>query len=130
MESLAATKELVFALGAGIYLLWLRWRGLKRKEVAEAISHHKEQLDVLLGETLRIEQQQMLTSDPAELRDLLDNVTKIKLRALHDFTEEELRGDQSFAIFLMQCANLISKIQMKIFTRDASLDQRPSENKG
>ena len=33
-----------------------------------------------------------------------------------EFTDEELRADQAFAIFLMQCANLINKIQLKMIT--------------
>jgi hypothetical protein len=116
MESLAATKELLFALGAGIYLLWLRWQTLKNRETQEAISRHKEHLDRLLEETLRIEENQMQTTDSEELRGLLDNVTRIKLKALQEFTDEELRGDQAFSIFLMQCANLINKIQLKLIT--------------
>ncbi|MEM7393105.1 MAG: hypothetical protein AAF492_12240, partial [Verrucomicrobiota bacterium] len=44
----------------------------------------------------------------------LDEITEIKLTALHELTDEALRADQTFSIFLMQCANLISKIQMKI----------------
>jgi len=120
MESIVATKELLFAIGAGIYLLWLRWRGLKRKEAQEAISHQKERLDVMLEETLCIEEIQMRTNDVEELRALLDEVTRIKLRALQEFTEEELRGDQAFTILQTQCANLINKLQLKIISLEAS----------
>ncbi|MBC8870083.1 MAG: TAXI family TRAP transporter solute-binding subunit [Planctomycetes bacterium] len=120
MESMVATKELLFAIGAGIYLLWLRWRGLKRKEAQEAISHQKERLDVMLEETLCIEEIQMRTNDVEELRALLDEVTRIKLRALQEFTEEELRGDQAFTILQTQCANLINKLQLKIISLEAS----------
>ena len=49
-----------------------------------------------------------------ELQDFLDKVTEIKLAALTQLTHEELRSDQAFSIFLLQCANLISKIQLKI----------------
>ena len=56
----------------------------------------------------------MDTTDADELQDFLDQVTEIKLEALTKFTHEELRSDQAFSIFLLQCANLISKIQMKI----------------
>ena len=117
LSSLAATKELLFAVGAGIYLLWLRWRGLKRREAQEIMSRQKEQLDRLLEKTLRIEEAQLRTTGAEELRALLDAVTRIKLRALQEFTEEELRGDQAFSIFLMQCANLINEIQLKIITQ-------------
>jgi len=117
MESLAAGKELLFALGAGFYLLWHRWRQLRDKENQEAICRQKEHLDRFLEETLRIEAAQMNTTDVAKLQTYLDDVTRIKLKALHEFTEEELRGDRSFSIFLMQCANLISKIQLKIVSQ-------------
>jgi len=117
MESLAAGKELLFALGAGIYLLWHRWRRLRDRENQEIIRRQKEHLDLFLEETLRIEAAQMNTMDVEKLQKYLDDVTRIKLKALHEFTEEELRGDRSFSIFLTQCANLISTIQLKIVTQ-------------
>ena len=48
------------------------------------------------------------------LRMYLDQVTQIKLHALDELTDEALRGDQMFAIFLAQCSNLSRKIQLKI----------------
>ncbi len=59
------------------------------------------------------ERAQMDTQDPDELDLYLDEVTRIKLTTLDELTHEELRGDQAFAIFLSQCANLIRKIQSK-----------------
>ncbi|MCA9120661.1 MAG: TAXI family TRAP transporter solute-binding subunit [Planctomycetaceae bacterium] len=117
MESLAAGKELLFALGAGIYLLWHRWKRLRDRETQEIIRRQKDHLDQFLEETLRIEAAQMNTTDVEKLQKYLDDVTRIKLKALHEFTEEELRGDRSFSIFLTQCANLISKIQLKIVSQ-------------
>ncbi|UCF34914.1 MAG: TAXI family TRAP transporter solute-binding subunit [Phycisphaerales bacterium] len=114
MESLAATKELLFAFGAALYLLWDRWRRLKERERQALVKAEKEHLDAFLEETLQIEAAQMDTTDVKELQALLDDVTRIKLRALQELTHEELRGDRTFAIFLMQCANLINKVQMKI----------------
>ncbi|MEO1969967.1 MAG: TAXI family TRAP transporter solute-binding subunit [Pirellulaceae bacterium] len=114
MQSLVATKELLFAMGAGIYLMWVRWRRLKEDESDELLSRQKEHLDEFLEKTLEIERAQMETEDPIQLRAYLDQVTCIKLKALHEFTEEELRGDQSFTIFLDQCRSIITKIQMKI----------------
>jgi len=116
LESIAATKELLFALGAGLYLLWDRWRRLKEKEEREAVRIQKEHLDTFLQQTLRIEAEQMDTTDPETLERFLDEITKIKLQALEELTHEDLRGDRTFSIFLMQCANLISKIQLKIVT--------------
>ncbi len=114
MEALAATKELLFALGAGIYLLWIQWRRLKEQEAQAIISQQKERLDVLLEKTLTIERAQMNVNDPQQLEKYLAEVTKIKLTALHEFTEEELRGDQAFSIFLDQCSSLINKMQLKL----------------
>jgi len=114
MESLAATKELLFALAAGIYLLWERWRRLKEKEEQSKFNAEKDHLDELLSQTVEIERKQMEITDEAELRKLLDDVTRIKLQALKELTHEQLRGDRIFLIFLTQCASLISKIQAKI----------------
>jgi hypothetical protein len=124
MESLAATKELLFAFGAGAYLLWIRWRRLKEKESQERTSRQKERLDRLLQETLWVEKAQMETDDLKKLAAHLDQVTRIKLKALHEFTEEELRGDQSFSIFLDQCAGLIAKIQLKMLSQEAKLREK------
>jgi len=119
MESLAATKELLFAFGAGLYLLWLRYRSLKERRRQDFLQAQKDHLDEFLTETLEIEVAQMETTDPKELQKLLDQVTEIKLRALKELTAEELRGDRTFSIFLLQCSNLSNNIQLKILNRDA-----------
>jgi len=115
MESIAAIKELLFALAAILYLAWSHWQKLVAQEHAKILSAQKEHLDSLLNETIRIEKAQMESKDPDELKEYLDEVTRIKLRALEELTDEDLRGDQFFAIFLTQCANLIRKIQSKLF---------------
>lgn len=114
LEGLAAGKELLFALGAAVYLAWDRWRRLKEKEAQKQVLRQKERLDRFLEQTLAIERKQMGVDDKQQLEKLLDEVTEIKLRALSSLTHEDLRGDRTFSIFLMQCANLISKIQRKI----------------
>lgn len=114
LEGMAAGKELVFALGAAIYLMWDRWRRIKEREDRELIKTQKNRLDSYLERTLDIERMQMDVDDVEQLQKLLDDVTDIKLQALTKLTHEDLRGDRTFAIFLMQCANLISKIQLKI----------------
>ncbi|NJO55892.1 MAG: hypothetical protein HC834_05505, partial [Rhodospirillales bacterium] len=119
MESLAATKELLFALAAGIYLLWERWRRLREREEQAVVREQKDHLDELLSRTVEIEARQIGLTDEFVLRRLLDDVTRIKLQALEELTHEELRGDRSFLIFLTQCSSLISKIQAKIGTREA-----------
>ncbi|MBI3829971.1 MAG: TAXI family TRAP transporter solute-binding subunit [Planctomycetes bacterium] len=125
MQSIAAFKELLFAFGAGLYLAWDRWQKLKEKERQRQLSAQKERLDVYLTETLQIEKAQMSAEDPAQMQAYLHQVTEIKLKALEELTNEDLRGDQVFAIFLSQCANLILKLQSKILLakQDAILRQ-------
>jgi hypothetical protein len=114
MQFLVAFKELAIAIVAGIYLLWDRWHRIQERESKEEVRAQKEHLDQFLNETVRIERAQMTVEDPKKLREYLDEVTRIKLRALEELTHEDLRGDRLFSIFLMQCSNLIRKIQSKI----------------
>jgi hypothetical protein len=114
MESLAALKELLFALGAAAYLGWNRYRRREEEQRAIVVRREKERLDALLDETIRVEREQMESDSPSALRGYLDVVTGIKLQALEELTHEDLRGDVRFAIFLQQCANLIRKIQAKL----------------
>ena len=55
-----------------------------------------------------------MNADVDELQEDLDKVTAIKLEALPELTEAEMRCDLAFSIFLDQCASLINKIQLKI----------------
>jgi len=107
------------ALGTGVYLLWRRWRQLKEEEIQEAFHKQRDRLDWFLSQTLLVEQQQMDTTDVDELQEYLDKVTTIKLQALQELTEAEMRSDQAFSIFLDQCAGLINKIQLKILGHHA-----------
>jgi len=117
MESINATKELLVALGTGFYLLWLRWRRLKEQEAEQLLRQQMDRLNWFLQETLRIEKLQMDTTDVSKLETFLDEVTQIKLQALGELTEEDLRGNQAFSIFLDQCAGLRNKLQLKILSR-------------
>jgi len=116
MESINATKELLVALGTGFYLIWLRWRRLKEQEVENLLRQQKDRLNWFLQETLRIEKLQIATTDVKKLEKYLDEVTQIKLEALEELTEEDLRGNQAFSIFLDQCSGLRNKIQLKILS--------------
>lgn len=114
VESLAGIKELLFAIGAGIYMLW-RWRrrALGARKAME-VAQQKERLDRFLNQTIEIEKAQMKTEDPVALRKYLDQVTLTKLAAIQELTHEELRGDRLFSIFLAQCGHLTQKIHSKI----------------
>ena len=82
------------------------------------VSQQKEHLDDFLMETLTIEREQAKSTDFDQLRGYLDKVTEIKLQAIQELTEEELRGNQEFAIFLGQCSHLIGRIQRKMHRID------------
>ena len=126
MESIVATKDLVFTLGAGIYVLWLWRRKVVKRRTEAELAVHMRRLNALLDETVRIESEQMKTDDPKKLREYLDEVTRVKLRALDELTDEDLRGDQMFAIFLTQCSNLSRKLQLKV---SLSVDPQASSRK-
>jgi hypothetical protein len=114
VEAIAGTKELVVALGAGIFLLWgVRRRNLERKQAALARSN-RDHLSRYVDQTLEIEKTQIRVKDPERLEELLEQVTQVKLRALDELADDEVRGDRMFSIFLLQCANLINNVQLKI----------------
>jgi len=114
LESISAAKELFFALAAGLYLLWDRLKRRKEKEEELHYIAQRERLDDYLERTLVIEKEQMDLSDIGALESCLQRVTLIKLEALGELTHQDLRSNQAFTIFLMQCGNLISKIQRRI----------------
>jgi hypothetical protein len=116
IQSLAATKELMVAFGASVYLAWTLRRRRRERRRTEEILASRSRLDHFVDLTIAIESAQVGVTDPAQLSDYLDEVTQIKLSALDELTDAELRGDRAFSIFLMQCANLISKLQLKIIT--------------
>lgn len=123
MQSLAAIKELLFAFGAGLYLLWTRSQSAREREKEAEFKRLKERLDQFVAETVRIERAQLGLGDPQKLREYLREVTLLKLKALEELTHEDLRGDRLFTIFLMQCANLIDKMQRKLSM--GRLDEMP-----
>ena len=114
LESISAAKELFFALAAGLYLLWDRLKRRKEKEEELCYIAQRESLDDYLERTVVIEKEQMELSDITALESCLERVTLIKLEALGKLTHQDLRSNQAFTIFLMQCANLINKIQRRI----------------
>ena len=112
-DAVAGIKELLFALGAGLYLLWNRRQRMREKDRRAKFDAQKDRLNALLEQTVKIEEAQIEAVDSHELKGYLDQVTHVKLRALRELTHEDLRGDRLFSIFLMQCENLSRKIQAK-----------------
>ena len=120
IESLSGIKELLFGLGALGYLAWDQMRRVRKREHDRFLRAQKERLDIYLIRTAEIERVAMGCSDPEQLEGYLDDITKIKLEAIDLLTGEELLGDRMFLIFLMQCSNLVRKIQGRILTRRAT----------
>jgi len=114
LEGLGGIKELLFAAGAGFYLLWRRRRRLLAERDLRHLETQRAALEKLMDETVRIERAQMDCADADELERFLDDVTTLKLEALGELSHKDLRGDRLFLIFLIQCANLIRKIQSKL----------------
>ena len=113
-ESLAAIKELLFALIAATYFSWIGYRKHQQKKVEQDYHVMKEKLDVFLVKTVRIEEKVSREKSVDKLEALLDQTTQIKFKAIKELTHEDLRGDNLFGIFLMQTNALIQRIQNKI----------------
>ena len=126
LEAIAAGRELLVALAAGIFLVWERWRRVQEKERRARVEAQKRRLNEFLERTLQIEKSQMDVTGIRELEVFLDEVTNLKLEALDELSHEELQDHRAFSIFLMQCANLISKIQLKIIFYSAHPEQAES----
>ena len=122
LESLAAGKELLLALAAMVYLIWRRWRQAKRLEEQRQFARQKEHLDLLLQQTLVVESELAACTDLEQLNQFMQEVTRIKVNALREFTAEELRGDNTFSIFLQQCDGLIGAIGRKIMNIPRTAD--------
>jgi hypothetical protein len=114
LETVAAVKELLLALAASIFLIWQRWRKAIQREQQQLFFKQKEHLDVLLQKTLEIELSVAKCSDTTKLGQYLQKVTRIKVNVLREFTDEELRDDNTFLVFLRQCDGLINGIQLKV----------------
>jgi hypothetical protein len=116
VETLSGSKEIIFAIGAGVYLLWTLRRRRREKIRQDQMGAQIARLDQLVDRTIALEAAQIPVCDVAQLRRILDDVTRLKLEALDELTNKDLRGDRRFLIFLMQCSSLIDKIQLKIIT--------------
>ena len=115
MESLAAIKELLVALGAALLLGWDRWRRVREARQHAELLTLKNRLDEFLEQTIDIERQLLTSPNPVRLQELLDSVSRVKLQALQELTHEDLRGDRMFSIFLLQCGNLSQTLQGKLW---------------
>jgi TRAP-type uncharacterized transport system substrate-binding protein len=123
VESMAATKELFVALCASVYLLWTLRRRRREKLRKAQVEANRIRLGRFVDRTVSIESMQIGITDPTQLTQYLDEVTRIKLEALDELTDAELRGDRSFSIFLMQCANLIQNLQLKMLAHTTDLEK-------
>ena len=113
-ESIAAIKEIIFAIVAMGYFAWVGYRRVLTGRAEAEFSVYKEKLDLLLDETVRLERLCDAEDDIEYLKSLLSQATNIKLRAIEELTHEQLRGDGLFAIFLTQTSHLINRLEKKI----------------
>ena len=112
MESLNGFKEMIVALVLIVYFGRFYWRVFKNRETARALQVQQKQLDAFMSQVVAIERDvNNGDDDPLALAAQLSRATQIKFAALDSLTHEELRSDQRFLIFLMQCAQLIEHIR-------------------
>lgn len=121
MESIDALKELVFAFILGTYLLYKFFKKLRAEEKLKLLSIQKEKLDDLLIKTIAVEEQLSDSLDEKDLATFLKEVTDVKIVGLRELADEDLRGDQQFAIFLAQCDNLTNTLHFLIEKKNAHL---------
>ncbi len=115
-SSLAAIKELIFALVAMAYFAWVGFGRLNKKKEEQEYSVFKEKLDDFLIETIRLEKAFVSIDSKPALEALRSEAIAIKLRALAELTHEQLRGDGLFAIFMIQSSNLIIRIEQELLS--------------
>ena len=115
MEAFAAVKELLFAFLAIAYFIWLRFHELRKRKERILLQEMKDELDGFLRKTMLLDQQQVESESPEELQSIITQITELKIYVLQELTDEKLRADQMFIIFLTQCHNVICKIQSKLF---------------
>lgn len=111
VEALAGSKDLLFAIGAGLFFLWTLQRQRREKRKVEAMVIAREHLDVLLLQTIEVESELLRTQDAEALQRLRKRIMDIKHKALNELTDEELRRDRSFSIFLAQCESVVGSIR-------------------
>ncbi len=114
IEGLNGIKELLVGFCALCYLLWGQARRLRVRRREREVVAMKDHLDEYLERTIRIERAQLEVKDPQKLRAHLRELTRVKLEALDQLTSEDLRADQAFQVFLLQCANLSREIQGRL----------------
>ena len=117
-ESLLTLKELIVAVIGLFYFFWLSHKRRMVKQDNEQLSEFQEKLDGFLEETITLERMYVQHECEDKLDTLLTQATDIKFRALAELTDEKLRGDSLFAIFLAQCNNLILRIEQHIHSKD------------
>ncbi|MDB5390365.1 MAG: pknB 9 [Planctomycetaceae bacterium] len=126
MESLAALKDLFWATGGLIGMAYILWRKNQRKQRRILLRERrvlrqknsqlfKDQLDEFLKETIVIERELGQVHDVKALEEMLEKISEVKLRALNELTEETLRGNRMFLIFLQQCGHLSQAVRGKIW---------------
>jgi len=124
LQALSSLKELIAALLTIIYVSYRLY--VNRKQAAKSRESHrqKEHLDTLIESAIRLDKEQSICSDISTLELYLVEALELKNTALHDLTDETLRGNQVFTVYILQITGLIGSIENKILRLTGSLALR------
>lgn len=112
--SLVKIRGLALTLSSGIGLYWTYKRRKRETETKEKLQAQRNRLDKFFAKARVLEEAQIGTNDGRQLKECLDEITKIKLEALKQLANQRLQGDGMFSIFLAQCACLARTIESKL----------------
>ncbi len=126
LEPLSAAKELILALVLGAFFLRNRLQLARKRHQEKAFHAQKERLDEFIQEIVKMQRIGMETRRPDELRQLQGRLTELQEGALTELTDEKLRGDQMFLLFLTLCADVGRKLENRLLTLGLSRNLKPA----
>jgi len=115
LEPIDAAKELVLALFLGLFVLRNRLTNLRKRRQEGEFSHQKERLDEFIQEINAIQTTSLSVSDEQAISSQIEHVTRIQTQALSELTDEKLRGNKMFLLFLTLCADVSRKLEHRLF---------------
>ncbi len=133
LEPLSAAKELILALVLGAFFLRNRLNETRRRHQKKAFVEQKERLDESIQEIIQMQRTGMETGDREVLHELQRRLAEVQEKALTELTDEKLRGDQMFLLFLTLCSDVGRKLENRSLTlglsRSARAVGRPNPQK-
>lgn len=116
LEPLSAAKELILALVLGAFFIRNRLQQARIRHQEKAFHVQKERLDEFIQEIVKMQRIGMETRHLDELRQLHGRLSELQENALMELTDEKLRGDQMFLLFLTLCADVSRKLENRLLT--------------